>query len=162
MKLITFFIFLCAATSVHAETLYKVIGTDGRVTYTDRPPADRTSITALKFTDAPVTRLPESVLKNQAEFAKGMQNQSAQTKKIDASGPTTLFIASWCGYCTQAKAYLRTKGIAFRELDIDTPAGGRAYFEAGGQRGVPLIMADGKRLSGFSTGAYDHFFAATK
>ena len=162
MKIIALFIFFCAATNVHAETLYKVIGRDGRVTYTDLPPADRTSTTALMFSDAPVTTLPESVLKNQAKFAKGMQNQSTQTKKIDASGPTTLFSASWCGYCTQAKAYLRTKGIAFRELDIDTPAGGRAYFEAGGQRGVPLIMADGKRLSGFSTGAYDHFFAAKK
>ena len=162
MKIIARFIFLLAATSAQAETLYKVIGTDGRVTYTDRLPADAKSATALKFADAPVTSLPESVLKNQAELAKGMQNQPAQAKKIDASGPTTLFSASWCGYCTQAKVYLRTKGIAFRELDIDTPAGGRAYFEAGGQRGVPLIMADGKRLSGFSTGAYDHFFAAKK
>ena len=162
MKSIVLFIFLCAATSVYAETLYKVIGVDGRVTYTDLPPADRRSTLELKFTDAPVTSLPESVLKNQAEFAKGMQNQSAQAKKIDVSGPTTLFSASWCGYCTQAKVYLRTKGIAFRELDIDTPAGGCAYFEAGGQRGVPLIMVAGKRLSGFSTGAYDHFFAATK
>ena len=162
MKIIARFIFLLAATSAQAETLYKVIGTDGRVTYTDRLPADAKSATALKFADAPVTSLPESVLKNQAEFAKGMQNQPAQAKIIDPSGPTTLFSASWCGYCTQAKVYLRTKGIAFRELDIDTPAGGRAYFEAGGQRGVPLIMADGKRLSGFSTGAYDHFFAAKK
>ena len=74
----------------------------------------------------------------------------------------TLFSASWCGFCTQAKAYLRIKGIVFRELDIDTLDSGRAYFEAGGQRGVPLIIADGKRLSGFSSAGYDHFFAAGK
>ena len=57
---------------------------------------------------------------------------------------------------------MRIKGIVFRELDIDTLDSGRAYFEAGGQRGVPLIIADGKRLSGFSGAAYDHFFTARK
>ena len=148
--------------TVHAETLYKVIGADGRVTYTDLPPVDGKSTTAIKFADAPTSKLPASVLKYQAELAKGMQNRFEQAKKLDTFGPATLFSASWCGYCTQAKAYLRIKGIAFRELDIDTPGGGRAYFEAGGQRGVPLIIADGKRLSGFSGAAYDHFFAAKK
>ena len=162
MKIWACFIILIAAATVHAEALYKVIGADGRVTYTDRPPADGKSTTVLQFADAPTSKLPESVLKYQAELAKGMQNRLAQAKKLDTGGPATLFSASWCGYCTQAKAYLRNKGIVFRELDIDTPDGGRAYFEAGGQRGVPLILADGKRLSGFSSGAYDHFFAAKK
>lgn len=145
-----------------AETLYKVIGADGRTTYTDRPPADAKSTTAMQFADAPSTPLPDSVLKYQAELQKGVQGRLAQAKRLDAIGTVTLFSASWCGYCTKAKAYLRSRGISFQELDIDTPGGGRAYFEAGGKRGVPLLMADGKRLAGFSDGAYDYFFAAKK
>ncbi|MEO8385292.1 MAG: glutaredoxin family protein [Betaproteobacteria bacterium] len=146
----------------HAETLYKVIGADGKTTYTDRPAADAKSTTALKFSDAPSTPLPDSVLKFQAELQKSSQGRLALAKRLDAIGTVTLFSASWCGYCTKAKAYLRTKGISFQEHDIDTPGGGRAYFEAGGKRGVPLLMADGKRLEGFSDGAYDHFFVAKK
>ncbi|MCY7388497.1 MAG: glutaredoxin family protein, partial [Burkholderiales bacterium] len=138
------------SAAVQAETLYKVIGADGRVTYTDRPPADGKSTTALQFADAPVSKLPDSVLKYQAELAKGMQDRLAQAKRMDNSGPTTLFSASWCGYCTQAKAYLRTKVISYREVDIDTPSGGRADLEAGGPRGVPRVMAAGQRLSGVS------------
>ena len=145
-----------------AETLYKVIGADGKTPYTDRPPADAKSTTAMQFSDAPSTPLPDSVLKYQAELQKGMQGRLAQAKRQDAMGSVTLYSATWCGYCTNAKAYLRTKGIAFQEMDIDTPGGGRAYFEAGGKRGVPLLMADSKRLQGFSEGAYDHFFAAKK
>ena len=151
-----------AVTALHAETLYKVIGADGKITYTDQPPADRKSTTALRFADAPSTPLPESVLKYQAALQKSMQGRLAEAKKIDAGGSATLFSATWCGYCTQAKAYMQAKGIGYRELDIDTPDGGRAYFEAGGARGVPLLMADGRRIQGFSAGAYDSFFAVKK
>ena len=151
-----------AVTALHAETLYKVIGADGKITYTDQPPADRKSTTALRFADAPSTPLPESVLKYQAALQKSMQGRLAEAKKIDAIGSPTLFSATWCGYCTQAKAYMQLKGIRYREVDIDTPDGGRAYFEAGGQRGVPLLMADGRRIQGFSAGAYDNFFASKK
>ena len=161
IKTLACFLVIVAATA-QAETLYKVVGVDGKVTYTDQPPADRKSTTTLQFADAPTTKLPESVLKYQAELAKSLQNRLAQAKKIDATGTPTLFSAVWCGYCTGAKAYLGARRITYREIDIDTPDGGRAYFEAGGQRGVPLIIADGKRLSGFSSAAYDHFFSARK
>ena len=161
IKTLACFLVIVAATA-QAETLYKVVGADGKVTYTDQPPADRKSTTALQFADAPTTKLPASVLKYQAELAKSMQNRLAQAKKMDTTGTTTLFSAVWCGYCTGAKAYLQARRIPYREFDIDTPDGGRAYFEAGGQRGVPLILADGKRLSGFSSTAYDYFFSARK
>ena len=153
---------IVAATAARAETLYKVVGSDGRITYTDRPPADGKSTTTLKFADAPSSPLPDSVLKYQAALQKSMQNRLAQAKKIDSISMPTLYMATWCGYCTKATAYLRAKGIRYREVDIDTPDGGRAYFEAGGQRGVPLLIADGKRQTGFNDGAYDYFFSAKK
>ena len=156
------FIIGFVVTALHAETLYKVVGTDGKITYTDQPPADRKSTTTLRFADAPSTPLPESVLKYQAALQKSMQGRLAAAKKIDAIGSVTLFSATWCGYCTQAKAYMQAKSIGYREVDIDTPDGGRAYLEAGGARGVPLLMADGRRIQGFSAGAYDNFFAVKK
>jgi glutaredoxin len=151
-----------AAGAVHAETLYKVVGSDGKVTYTDRPPAEGSTVTSLQFANAPSSPLPESVLKYQAELQKSLQNRLAQAGKPEPGGTPVLFIATWCGYCTRAKAYLKAKAIAFREVDIDTADGGRAYFEAGGRKGVPLMVAGDKRLQGFSEGAYDKFFAAKK
>ncbi|MDE2081677.1 MAG: hypothetical protein KGI90_10010 [Burkholderiales bacterium] len=69
-----------------------------------------------------------------------------------------LFGASWCGSCRLARAYLARSGIAYSDVDIDSPAGRRAYAAAGGG-GVPLLVADGDRLQGFSELAYDYFFA---
>lgn len=162
MKTPACFLVIVAVTSAQAETLYKAVGPDGRITYTDRAPADSKSTSALRFADAPSTPLPDPVLKYQAALQKNMQNRLAEAKKIDSISMPALYIATWCGYCTKAKAYLRARGIRCREIDIDKPDGGRAYFDAGGQRGVPLLMADGKRQSGFSEGSYDYFFSAKK
>ena len=162
MKIVTCFsLAVAVATLAQAETLYKVVGPDGKITYTDQLPADRKSTTALQFADAPTTPLPASVLKYQAGLQKSLANRLALSKSIGGGTPT-LFSASWCGYCKQAKAFMNARGIRFHEVDIDTPEGGRAYFEAGGARGVPLLIADGKRQSGFSAESYDGFFSAKK
>ena len=159
--LVYFFVFL--AVAAQAETLYKVVGPDGKTTYTDRPPTDaKSKTTTLQFADAPSTPLPDSVLKYQAALQKSMQSRLAQARNVNAIGATTLYSASWCGYCKKAKAYLRANGIRYSEFDIDTADGGVAYFEAGGRRGVPLLLADGKRIEGFSDGSYDNFFSVKK
>jgi glutaredoxin len=101
-------------------------------------------------------------LKYQAELRKTMQSRLSEGRKIDSAGVVSLFGATWCGYCKRAKSYLQAKGIRYREYDIDTAEGGRAFVEAGGQKGVPLLVADGKRLQGFTEGSYDGFFSARK
>ena len=150
-----------AASVAHAQTLYKVVGADGNITYTDRPPAEGKT-TALKIVDAPTSPLPASVLKYQAELRKSMEGRLREASKTDPPGNVTLFMATWCGYCTRAKAYLNAKGIGYQEVNIDTPAGARAFFEAGGSGGVPLLIVAGQRARGFSEASYDKLFAQKK
>jgi len=57
-----------------AETLYKTIGPDGRVEYTDRPPADGKAAKTLNFADLPATPLPDSVLRYREQLKKSMQH----------------------------------------------------------------------------------------
>ena len=76
--------------------------------------------------------------------------------------PTVLYVwAEWCGYCRLARGYLARNGIAYREIDIDTPDGKAAFAEIGG-RGVPVLLADGQRLAGFRESSYDALFANRK
>jgi glutaredoxin len=69
-----------------------------------------------------------------------------------------IFTAVWCGYCTRAKSYLAEKKIPYQEYDIDTPNGMRAYVEAGGGRGVPVMLWNNQKVQGFSRPAYDALF----
>jgi glutaredoxin len=79
-----------------------------------------------------------------------------------ASSEVVLFSAVWCAYCKQAKDYLASKAVAYREVDIDTKDGMVAFAQAGGQKSVPLLLANGRRVLGFSAAGYDAALIAQK
>lgn len=55
-----------------------------------------------------------------------------------------------CGYCHQAKQYLKDKGISFTEYDVSVDqAAAREMMQLTGQMGVPVIVVDGQSIIGF-------------
>lgn len=136
-----------------AQSLYKVITPDGRVLYTNQPPATGKVVKTLTPDAAPATALPPSAAEQLARL------QSLRAPTAGSLGGVVLFSAAWCGHCTKAKAWLAGKGISYREVDIDTPDGMASFAQAGGGKGVPLLLAGGQRVQGFSPTAYDQLFA---
>src|SRR5262245_51547654 len=155
-------LFLCAvsASAPHgAQTLYKSVDSDGRVVYSDRPPAEGRIEKTITFENLPSSPLPTSTT------AYIDQLRSAGPLAPPAATATTgvvLYSAAWCGFCKRAKAYLAAKGISYREFDIDSKEGLAAYARAGGGKGVPLLIAGGRRVQGFTPTAYDAFFATLR
>jgi glutaredoxin len=49
-----------------------------------------------------------------------------------------------CPYCVQAKNFLQSKNIAFREINIEQDAEARKFITDQGLRTVPQIFMDGK------------------
>lgn len=148
---------LAAMPTAFAESLYKSIGPDGRVVYSDRPPATGRIDKILRFKDLPSSALPVSAAAN-LDKMRGAGSASNDA----AMGGVVLFSARWCGYCKKAKSYMNGKGIAYQEIDIDTPPGMAAFARAGGGRGVPLLIAGEQRVQGFSRGAYDAVFSGER
>jgi glutaredoxin len=146
---------LCALAlpCAQAQTLYKIVTPDGRVVYTDHPPTQGKVLKTLTPDPAPATALPATA----AEQLAKLQSLRAVTA-VPTSG-VVLYSAAWCGYCTKAKAWLAGRGIAYREVDIDTTDGMASFAQAGGGKGVPLLVANGQRVQGFSPSAYDQLFA---
>ena len=136
-----------------AQTLYKTVGADGKVVYSDRPPAEG------KAQALQQEQLPISIVPGMPPPAPG--KAAAPKKAAVQNGQAVLYMAQWCGYCRLARGYLARNGIAYREIDIDTPDGKAAFAEIGG-RGVPVLLADGQRLAGFRESSYDALFANRK
>ncbi len=158
-RLATFlFCSLLVGTSAIAQDLYKSIGPDGRVIYSDKPPAGARVEKTLKFENLPSSALPASA----SSYVEQLRKLKASSPAIAASGAVVLYSAAWCGYCKKAKAYLAEKGISYQEVDIDTDEGVAAFAQAGGGKGVPLLLAGGQRVQGFSPEAYDALFAKRK
>ena len=56
----------------------------------------------------------------------------------------TVYSKANCPFCTQAKALLDLKGIAYEEIRIDLDASAREFVLTEGHRTVPQIYKDGK------------------
>jgi glutaredoxin len=84
-----------------------------------------------------------------------------------ASRPAViLYGASWCGPCHQAAAYLKQKGIAFVEKDIEEDANAAREMQAklarAGMHGgsIPVIDVRGKLMVGFNPQEVDSALGA--
>jgi glutaredoxin len=81
----------------------------------------------------------------------------------DVAGRPAVIIygASWCGPCHQAAAYLKKKGVAFVEHDIEQDSSSQHEMQAklakAGMRGgsIPVLDVRGKILVGFDARAVD-------
>ncbi|OCR23142.1 glutaredoxin [Pseudomonas syringae] len=67
-----------------------------------------------------------------------------------AQANVVLYATDWCGYCKQTRRFLDSKGIPFKEYDIEKSPEGRKAYEALGGRGIPLIDVNGTIIRGFS------------
>lgn len=144
------------ASFVGAQTVYKSIGPDGKVVYSDSPPVDAKNARKMKFDNLPASPLPAPARASVDQLKRSPSTAVPMTTAV------VLYSASWCGYCKAAKSWLGSRGIAYREIDVDTESGQAAYAQAGGGNGIPLLVAGGQRVQGFSAAAYDALFPARR
>ena len=117
---------------------------DGKVHYGDRPPAEaKTEEVKIRSYDAPSP--PQ-------DWSKVLR---AKAPTAAASQGVTMYMAEWCGVCRRARSYFAANNIAYTEIDIEKSDAGRREFQALGGRGVPLIVADGKVMRGFSPEGFE-------
>jgi len=135
------------------QTLYKFVGPDGKIVYSDRPPANGKVEKTLHIQSPPNSVLPGATV---GELTRLRKEARPATSALTG---TVMFSASWCGYCRKAKAYLSEHGVTYKEVDIDTPEGKAAFAIASTENGVPYLLKNGEGVRGYSKEAYDEFFA---
>jgi glutaredoxin 3 len=61
-----------------------------------------------------------------------------------------IYTSPYCGYCSRAKSLLKSKGVAFEEIDVSMDAAKRAEMmqRSHGGRTVPQIFIDGWHVGG--------------
>jgi glutaredoxin 3 len=63
----------------------------------------------------------------------------------------TMYTTTVCPYCIRAKALLRSKGVPFREINVERRPDVREWLIAKSkQRTVPQIFVNGVSVGGFS------------
>ena len=75
----------------------------------------------------------------------------------------TLYTRSLCGWCIDAKAYLKTHNIPFEEVDVgQNPKAYEEMKQLSGQQYVPTIVVDGQVLANFDTAQLEKFLVGVR
>jgi glutaredoxin len=89
------------------------------------------------------------------EFAMLGGNSQAKIMK-----PARLYTRQLCGWCQDAKAYLREHHIAFEDIDVGRDPSANAEMQRlSGQHYVPTSVVNGKVLANFDVDELAKFLA---
>jgi glutaredoxin len=128
-----------AAPSAHA--LFKVVGPDGKVTYTDRPP--------------PVEQGRATTVNRDGSSATTDVSLPFALRQVMAKFPVTLYTAAKCEACDLGRALLVRRGIPFSERTATTEEDKEAWEKIVGGQEAPVLRVGGQVMRGFSAGAWE-------
>jgi len=89
--------------------------------------------------------------------AANMEVDDLLAKQVEAEKKlVVIYSTSWCSVCKTAKHYMDSKGIKYREVDVEkSREGAEEYRRQGGDGSVPLIVIGDKKVKGFDPRAFD-------
>lgn len=130
-----------------AQAQYKVVGPDGKITYTDRPPTP---------TEGKATQLGVRGVPLGAEVPL-----PAELRPVVARYPVTLFVTgAACDPCNAARQLLRQRGIPFTEKLIVTPEDSDALERLSGGRDAPTLTVGAQTLRGLAGELWNSYLDA--
>lgn len=119
-----------------AQPIYKIVGPDGKVTFSDKPPADNKGKAS---TPAAATG-----------GATGGTDLPYEVRQVAAKYPVTLYTSTPCGPCDAGRSLLKSRGIPFTERTVSTAEDQAALERLAGDSSLPFTTIGGQRLRGFS------------
>ncbi len=142
---------LCAALLLTAglaqsQTVYRIVGPDGKLTFSDKPPAAAANVTA---TEAGAN-------------AAGSNGPALpfELRQVLNKYPVTLYTSSNCAPCRSAVALLSTRGIPFTEKTVTTAEDAEALQRISGENSLPFLTIGGQQIRGFSDSEWTQYLDA--
>jgi glutaredoxin len=135
------------AASASAQ-VYRIVGPDGRVTFSDRPPADAKAAPAQTVTMPGSSGTPSTA-------GMPLELRAAVTRY-----PLTLYTSRDCGPCNSARSFLSQRGIPFAEKTISTEADVNALTQLTGAARLPFATLGAQHLRGFSQSEWSQYLDA--
>lgn len=147
IKFIAVFVIFSGATAASiAQPVFRIVGPDGKVTFSDKPPA---------VSNAKITT---------AAGAPGVGVASSslpfELRQVAQKYPVTLYTSENCSPCQSARSLLITRGVPFSEKTVTTADDSQALLRLSGENSLPFATLGGQQLKGFSDAEWTQFLNA--
>lgn len=128
---------LACALPLPAHALYKVVGPDGSVTYTDRAPA---------VEGGRVSNIRRDGAGTGESAAPSLPNE---LREASQKFPVTLYTSADCSPCDAGRKLLADRGVPYTEKRVATQEDLDQLGRATGVRAVPVLSVGAQALRGF-------------
>ncbi|WP_411879950.1 glutaredoxin family protein [Polaromonas sp. YR568] len=130
-----------------AQQVYRIIGADGKVTFSDQPPPQTTPGRV-------------STANTGSGGAPASTGLPFELRQVATKFPVTLYTGANCGPCGGARAMLINRGIPFSERTVTTSDDIKALQRISGDASVPFATIGSQQLKGFSDAEWTQYLNA--
>lgn len=126
-----------AACAANAQ-VYRIVGPDGRVTFSDKPPTEP----GMRASAAPISGQPSP---------GGSAVLPLELRQTVSRFPVTLYTGPNCAPCSAGRNFLAARGIPFAERTVSTADDVAAFQRlSAGATTLPLLTIGGQQLKGYA------------
>jgi glutaredoxin len=148
MKQLAALFLVCAGATLSAQSLYKWVDAQGKVSYSDQPPPPSMQVKDLSNT---VNTLGAGQAQNETlDF--NTQQRVNQT-------PVVLYTSKGCAPCDQGRALLRGKNVPYTEKTVDTNADLKALEAQFKSQTLPVLALGQQSVNGFGASQWSEALA---
>ncbi len=133
-------------TSAQAQTVYRIVGADGRVTFSDKPPMTPGKVSPLEAMAAPAEA--------------GGAALPYELRQVVGKYPVTLYTSKDCAPCDSGRSLLRSRGVPFAEKTITTSEDSDALQRLSGSTSLPLLTLGSQQIKGYSDSEWTQYLGA--
>lgn len=137
---------LLLAVPSQAQTIYRLVGPDGKVTFSDKPPT-----TSGKASTTSGAGRPQSADGAALPF---------ELRQISSRFPVTLYTSDNCAPCNAGRTLLNRRGVPFTEKTVNTAEDAGALQRISGESSLPFLTVGGQQIKGYSDAEWTQFIDA--
>lgn len=129
--------------------VYRIVGPDGKVTFSDRPPADGKA--------APAKTVP---IAGGGGGGSSMASLPAELRTAATRFPVTLYTTADCAPCLTARNFLASRGVPYTEKTVVTQDDAKALQSLSGEVRLPFATIGGQHVRGFAQSEWSQYLDA--
>ena len=139
---------LFCALGAQAQAVYRIVGPDGKVTFSDKPPAN-----------AQQGKVAATGV-GAAAAASNNGSLPFELRQIATKYPVVLYTSAQCAPCETGRALLTSRGVPFNERTIITNEDRAALQRQMGDTSLPYLTIGGQRIRGMSESEWTQYLDA--
>lgn len=137
---------LGAALPAAAQGVYRIVGPDGRVTFSDQPP--------------PAANAAPAARTGGAAGTAGGTALPFELRQVASRYPVVLYSGNDCAPCNSGRNLLNARGIPYTEKTVTTAEDIEALKRLAGEASLPFLSIGAQRLRGFSDAEWTQYLNA--